>query len=58
MKEVYPNVVPFAKGQGADGRVDVDQLCRAKVAEVLQAYLDAEADELICIASIHASYGL
>jgi putative transposase len=46
VKRVYPNVVHLANAP-ADRLAALDELCRTKVAEVLQAYLDAEADELI-----------
>jgi putative transposase len=46
VKQVYPNIVSVANPQ-ADHLVELEQLCRTKVGEVLQAYLDAEADELI-----------
>jgi putative transposase len=47
VKQVYSNVVPFAKSQGTDPLAELEQVCRTKIAEVLQAYLEAEADELI-----------
>lgn len=46
MKQVYTNVVPLANSP-ADRLAALEEQCRAKVAEVLQAYLNAEADELI-----------
>ena len=46
MKQVYTNVVPLANSP-ADGLAALEEACRTKVAEVLQAYLNAEADELI-----------
>ena len=46
MKQVYPNVIPLANSP-ADRLAALEDLCRTKVAEVLQAYLNAEADELI-----------
>ena len=46
MKQVYPNVVHLANSP-ADRLAALEELCRTKVAEVLQAYLNAEADELI-----------
>jgi transposase-like protein len=42
----YPNVIPLANSP-ADRLVELDRLCRTKVGEVLQAYLEAEADELV-----------
>ena len=46
MKQVYSNVIPFDNSP-ADRLAALEELCRTKVAEVLQAYLNAEADELI-----------
>ena len=46
MKEVYPNTDHNAK-PGRDFAGELDKLCRAKVAEVVQAYLEAEVDELL-----------
>ncbi len=46
MKQVYPNVLPLANSP-ADRLAALEDLCRTKVAEVLQAYLNTEADELI-----------
>lgn len=46
MKPVYTNIVPLANST-ADQLGALEDLCRTKVAEVLQAYLDAEADDLI-----------
>jgi len=46
MKQVYPKVVPFAKSN-LDRMAELEELCRLKVGHVLQAYLDAEADELV-----------
>lgn len=46
MKSVYPNLAPLANSR-ASRLAELEQLCRAKVGEVLQAYLDAEADELV-----------
>ena len=46
MKQVYPNVIHLANSP-ADRVAALEDLCRTKVAEVLQAYLNAEADELI-----------
>ncbi|MDQ2865042.1 MAG: hypothetical protein M3R51_02330 [Candidatus Eremiobacteraeota bacterium] len=45
MKQAYPNVITLANP--ADRLTALEELCRAKVAEVLQAYLEAGADELI-----------
>ena len=46
MKPVYTNIVSLANST-ADQLGALEDLCRTKVAEVLQAYLDAEADDLI-----------
>jgi len=46
VKQVYSNVIPFDNSP-ADRLAALEELCRTKVAEVLQAYLNAEADELI-----------
>jgi transposase-like protein len=46
VKQVYTKVVPLANSP-ADRLAVLEDLCRTKVAEVLQAYLNAEADELI-----------
>lgn len=46
MKTSYPKVVHLANSP-ADRLAELDRLCRSKIAEVLQTYLDAEADELI-----------
>ena len=46
MKQVYTNVIPLANAS-ADRLAALEALCRSKVAEVLQAYLNGEADELI-----------
>lgn len=46
MKPSYPNVIPLANSP-ADRLIELDRLCRTKVGEVLQAYLEAEADELV-----------
>lgn len=46
MKQVYSNVTRLANSP-ADRLAALEDLCRAKVAEVLQAYLNAEADDLI-----------
>jgi transposase-like protein len=46
VKPVYTNIVPLANS-AADRLAALEELCRTKVADVLQAYLDAEADELI-----------
>lgn len=45
MKQVYP--IPTELANRAGRLVELDQLCRLKISEVLQAYLEAEADELI-----------
>jgi hypothetical protein len=46
VKPSYPNVIALANSP-ADRLVELDRLCRTKVGEVLQAYLEAEADELV-----------
>ena len=46
MKSVYPNVLRLANSQ-ADGLAQLDELCRMKIAELVQAYLESEVDELI-----------
>jgi putative transposase len=46
VKQVYPKTIRLANAP-ADRLAELEQLCRGKVGEVLQAYLDAEADELI-----------
>jgi transposase-like protein len=46
MKQVYPKAVPFAKSN-VDRIAELEEVCRIKVGQVLQAYLDAEADELV-----------
>jgi hypothetical protein len=45
VKQVYP--IPTELANPAGRLVELDQLCRLKVSEVLQAYLEAEADELM-----------
>ncbi len=46
MNQVYPKIAHLANSRAA--RLgELEQLCRVKVGEVLQAYLDAEAAELI-----------
>ena len=39
MKQVYTNVIPLANAS-ADRLAALEALCRSKVAEVLQAYLE------------------
>jgi len=46
VKQVYPKVTHLANSP-IDRLSALEDLCRTKVAEVLQAYLNAEADELI-----------
>jgi len=46
VKSVYPNVLRLANSQ-ADGLAQLDELCRTKIAELVQAYLESEVDELI-----------
>jgi putative transposase len=46
VKSVYPNVLRLANSQ-AEGLAHLDELCRTKIAELVQAYLESEVDELI-----------
>ena len=46
MKSSYPNVVHLANSR-VDRLGELELLCRRKIGEVLQAYLDAEANELV-----------
>ena len=46
MKKSYPNVAHLANAQ-VDRIAELEALCRSKIGEVLQAYLDSEADELV-----------
>ena len=46
MKQVYPKVVPLAKSGGEDGLAQLEELCRRKVSELIQACLESEVDEL------------
>ena len=47
MKKSYPTVVPAAKGFERDFGAELDQLCRAKISELVQAYLCFEVDEAL-----------
>ncbi len=44
MKRVYPEPAAVANPIFSG---ELDELCRAKVAELLQAYLEAEVEELL-----------
>jgi len=44
LKQVYPELDPFAKPE-RDFRAELDDLCRMKVAELVQAYIEVEVDE-------------
>jgi len=46
LKRVYPESQPLAK-PARDFAGELDELCRTKVAELVQAYLEAEVDELL-----------
>ncbi len=46
MKRVYPKANPDAKPD-RDFAGEMDELCRAKVAQLVQCYLEAEVDELL-----------
>lgn len=46
MKSPYPKITHLANSPD-DRLAELDRLCRSKVADVLQAYLEAEADELV-----------
>ncbi len=46
MKRDYPEPTQLAK-PGRDFSGELDELCRAKVSELVQAYLEAEVDELL-----------
>jgi putative transposase len=46
VKTSYPKVIHLDNSP-ADRLAELDRLCRVKVGEVLQAYLEAEADELV-----------
>lgn len=46
MKQVYPKVVSLAKSDREDGLAQLEELCREKVAELIQAYLEAEVDDV------------
>ena len=46
MKKVYPEPTPLAKPV-RDFTGELDELCRAKISELVQSYLEAEVDELL-----------
>jgi len=46
VKSVYPNVLRLANSQ-SDRLTQLDELCRTKIAELVQTYLESEVDELI-----------
>lgn len=47
MKQVYPEPIPFAKRPARDFAAELDLLCRQKISEIVQIYLEAEVDELL-----------
>ncbi len=47
MKRSYPTTDPAAKSFERDFGAELDQLCRAKISELVQAYLCFEVDELL-----------
>lgn len=47
MKSAYPKVSRLAKLDGAQFQRDLETLCHARAGELLQAYLDAEVDDLL-----------
>lgn len=47
MNPVYPKTLALAKRPAEDLLAELDDLCRAKIGEVLQTYLDAEVDALL-----------
>lgn len=47
MKRVYLQSVPSAKSPAHNFLEELDVVCRQKVSEVVQAYLEAEVDELL-----------
>jgi len=44
LKKVYPELHPLANPE-RDFRGELDDLCRMKVAELVQAYIEVEVDE-------------
>jgi len=46
VKKVYPEPTPLAKPV-RDFTGELDELCRAKISELVQSYLEAEVDELL-----------
>jgi transposase-like protein len=47
MKQVYPESIPFAKRPTRNFSSELDALCRQKISEVVQAYLEFEVDDLL-----------
>jgi len=47
LKRVYPEPTPVAKPVARNFAAELDELCREKVAELVQSYLEAEVDELL-----------
>lgn len=47
MKSAYPRVSRLAKLDGAQFQRDLEALCHARAGQLLQAYLDAEVDDLL-----------
>lgn len=47
MKSAYPKVSRLAKVDGVQFQRDLEALCHARAGELLQAYLDAEVDDLL-----------
>ena len=47
MKSAYPKVRRLAKLDGVKFQRDLEALCHAKAGELLQAYLEAEVDDLL-----------
>ena len=47
MKQVYPEAGAFAKRPSREFAAELDALCREKISQVVQAYLEAEVDELL-----------
>ncbi len=46
MKQVYRKVIPLAKSGPEQGVAQLEELCRLKIGELVQAYLEAEVNEL------------
>ncbi len=47
MKQVYLESIPFAKRPARNFSGELDALCRQKISEVVQAYLEVEVDDLL-----------